>query len=43
MIDINTLKALNRLENIIITEHARIRLLERKIYVIDIVNCHLYR
>lgn len=38
MIDINTLKALNRLENIIITEHARIRLFERKIYVNDIVN-----
>ena len=26
------------MENIIITEHARIRLLERKIYVDDIVN-----
>ncbi len=38
MIKIEALKKLNKLENIIITEHARIRLLERKIYVDDIVN-----
>ena len=38
MIAIEQLKALNRLENIAITEHARIRLYERKISIDDIVN-----
>lgn len=38
MIKIETLKSLNQLEHIVITEHARIRLLERGITVDDIVN-----
>ncbi len=38
MITIEQLKALNKPENIAITEHARIRLYERKIGIDDIVN-----
>lgn len=38
MITIEQLRALNRLENIAITEHARIRLYERNINIDDIVN-----
>ena len=38
MITIEQLKSLNKLENIAITEHARIRLYERDIRVDDIVN-----
>ena len=38
MITIEQLKALNKTENIAITEHARIRLHERKISIDDIVN-----
>ena len=38
MITIERLKKLNRLENIAITEHARLRLHERKITVDDIIN-----
>ena len=38
MITIKQLKALNKSENIAITEHARIRLYERKIGIDDIVN-----
>ena len=38
MIAIEQLKALNRLENIAITEHARVRLYERNISIDDIVN-----
>lgn len=38
MITIKQLKALNKPENIAITEHARIRLYERHINIEDIVN-----
>ncbi len=38
MITIEQLKALNKLESIAITEHARIRLYERSISIDDIVN-----
>ncbi|MCM1087483.1 MAG: DUF4258 domain-containing protein [Muribaculaceae bacterium] len=38
MITIKQLKALNKLENIAITEHARILLYERNISIDDIVN-----
>lgn len=38
MITIEQLKALNKPENIAITEHARIRLYERNINIDDIVN-----
>jgi hypothetical protein len=38
MITIEQLKALNKLESIAITEHARIRLYERNISIDDIVN-----
>ncbi|MCM1104791.1 MAG: DUF4258 domain-containing protein [Clostridium sp.] len=38
MITIEQLKALNALENIAITEHARVRLHERNIGIDDIVN-----
>ena len=38
MITIEQLKKLNRLENIAITEHARLRLYERQITVDDIIN-----
>ena len=38
MITIEQLKKLNKLENIAITEHARIRLYERQITVDDIIN-----
>ena len=39
MIDIESLRKLNRPEQIAITEHARQRLLERGIAVSDIVRC----
>ena len=39
MIDINELRKINRLETIIVTEHARLRLLEREISMHDIINC----
>mgnify|MGYP003306612288 FL=1 len=39
MIDIEDLRKINRAENIIITEHARIRLIERQITVNDIITC----
>lgn len=38
-IDIEQLRALNKAEQIAITEHARLRLAERSITVGDIVNC----
>ena len=38
MITIEQLRKLNRLENIAITEHARLRLYERQITVDDIIN-----
>ncbi len=38
MVTIEQLKALSKLENIAITEHARIRLYERNISIDDIVN-----
>ncbi len=38
MVIIEQLKALNKPENIAITEHARIRLYERKISIDDIVS-----
>lgn len=38
MITIEQLLNINRLENIAITEHARIRLLERNISIDDIIN-----
>ena len=39
MIDIESLRKLNRPEHIVITEHARQRLIEREITVNDIVQC----
>lgn len=39
MIDIGQLRALNRPEQIAITEHARRRLMERGISVNDIIRC----
>lgn len=39
MIDIGQLRALNRPEQIAITEHARRRLVERGISVNDIIRC----
>lgn len=39
MIDIETLKSINTINNIAITEHARIRLIERGITINDVVNC----
>ncbi len=39
MIDIKKLKALNKPDKIVITEHARKRLAERDIKVKDIINC----
>ncbi len=39
MIDIEQLKALNKAEQIAITEHARRRLVERGISVNDIIRC----
>ncbi len=39
VIDIEELRKINAPERIIITEHARIRLVERKISVKDVVNC----
>ncbi len=38
MITMEQLKALNKIENMAITEHARIRLYERNISIDDIVN-----
>ena len=38
MIDIDTLKALNNPDRIILTEHARIRLIERGINAKDIIS-----
>lgn len=38
MITIEQLKILNKLENIVVTEHARIRLYERNISIVDIIN-----
>lgn len=39
MIDIETLKAMNSTRRIAITEHARLRLLERGIVIDDIISC----
>ncbi len=39
MIDIEQLRALNKAEQIAITEHARLRLIERGISVSDIIRC----
>lgn len=39
MIDITQLRALNKAEQIAITEHARRRLIERGISVNDIIRC----
>ena len=39
MIDIEKLRELNTAEHIAITEHARLRLVERGIFVSDIVQC----
>ena len=39
MMDMETLKAMGKPENIILTEHARLRLFERGIKVADIVHC----
>ena len=38
MITVEQLKKINRLENIAITEHARLRLYERQITMDDIIN-----
>ena len=39
MLNIETLKSLNNINNIAITEHARIRLIEREIVINDVVSC----
>ena len=39
MIDIEELRKMNRIEKIAITEHARLRMLERDITVGDVVLC----
>ncbi len=39
MIDIEQLRTLNKAERIAITEHARLRLIERDISVNDIIRC----
>lgn len=39
MIDIDQLRTLNKAEQIAITEHARRRLMERGIFVNDIIRC----
>lgn len=39
MIDIETLKSLNRPKQISVTEHARIRLIERGILIDDVTSC----
>lgn len=39
MIDIDELRKINQLENIILTEHARIRLIERNIKIKDVLKC----
>lgn len=42
MIDIETLKSLNNINNIAVTEHARIRLIERGISINDVISCITY-
>lgn len=42
MIDIKELRAINRSENIVLTEHARIRLFERNITLQDVIKCIEY-
>lgn len=39
MLNIDTLKSLNSISNIAVTEHARIRLIERGIVINDVVSC----
>ena len=39
MVDIEVLRKLNQIDKIAITEHARIRLVERGIIVNDVVKC----
>ena len=39
MLNIDTLKSLNSINNIAVTEHARIRLIERGIAINDVVSC----
>ena len=39
MLNIETLKSLNNINNIAVTEHARIRLIERGIVINDIISC----
>lgn len=39
MIDIGKLRKINKAKNIVVTEHARQRLIERKISLADIIKC----
>ncbi len=39
MIDIGELRKINKPENIMLTEHARIRLIERNITMQDVIKC----
>lgn len=39
MIDIGELRKINKPENIMLTEHARIRLIERNITMQDVIRC----
>lgn len=39
MIDIGELRKINKPENITLTEHARIRLIERNITMQDVIKC----
>ena len=39
MVDIEKLKIINKRENIVITEHARRRLIERGITLADVIQC----
>lgn len=39
MIDIDELRKINQSENIILTEHARNRLIERNIKMQDVIKC----
>ena len=39
MIDIDELRKINKPENIAVTEHARIRLIERNITMQDVIKC----
>ena len=39
MLNIDTLKSLNSINNIAVNEHARIRLIERGIAINDVVSC----